>query len=55
MKNQFDQKVVLIVQARMGSARLPGKSMLNLSGQSLIQSKCYYFSMLLDNQLFYYV
>jgi spore coat polysaccharide biosynthesis protein SpsF len=36
MKNQFHKKVVLIVQARMGSTRLPGKSIFDLSGQSLI-------------------
>ena len=30
------QKVVLIIQARMGSKRLPGKSMLDLAGKPLI-------------------
>ena len=30
------KKVVLIIQARMGSSRLPGKSMMNLAGQPLI-------------------
>lgn len=30
------KKVVLIIQARMGSTRLPGKSMLDLSGKPLI-------------------
>ena len=29
-------KVVLIIQARMGSSRLPGKSMLNLAGAPLV-------------------
>ena len=29
-------KVVLIIQARMGSSRLPGKSMLELAGIPLI-------------------
>ena len=30
------QKVVLIIQARMGSKRLPGKSMLDLAGKPLV-------------------
>ena len=30
------QKVVLIIQARMGSKRLPGKSMLDLGGKPLV-------------------
>ena len=30
------RKVVLIVQARMGSSRLPGKSMMDLAGKPLI-------------------
>ena len=30
------KKVVLIIQARMGSKRLPGKSMLNLAGEPLV-------------------
>lgn len=30
------KKVVLIIQARMGSSRLPGKSMLNLAGVPLV-------------------
>ena len=29
-------KVVLIIQARMGSARLPGKSMMDLAGAPLL-------------------
>ena len=29
-------KVVLIIQARMGSKRLPGKSMLDLAGKPLV-------------------
>ena len=31
------KRVVLIIQARMGSIRLPGKSMLNLAGKPLIK------------------
>lgn len=31
-----DQRVVLIIQARMGSARLPGKSMMDLAGAPLV-------------------
>ena len=30
------KKVSLIIQARMGSVRLPGKSMLDLAGEPLI-------------------
>ena len=30
------QKIVLIIQARMGSKRLPGKSLLNLAGETLV-------------------
>jgi len=30
------KKVVLIIQARMGSSRLPGKSMMDLAGKPLI-------------------
>jgi spore coat polysaccharide biosynthesis protein SpsF len=30
------QKVVLIIQARMGSTRLPGKSMMDLAGEPLV-------------------
>ena len=33
----MDNKVVLIIQARMGSKRLPGKSMLDLAGKPLIE------------------
>ena len=33
----IDNKVVLIIQARMGSNRLPGKSMLDLAGKPLIE------------------
>ena len=29
-------KVVLIIQARMGSKRLPGKSILDLAGETLV-------------------
>ena len=29
-------RVVLILQARMGSARLPGKSMMDLAGEPLV-------------------
>lgn len=32
----MDKNVVLIIQARMGSTRLPGKSMMDLAGKSLI-------------------
>ena len=31
-----NKKIVLIIQARMGSSRLPGKSMLDLAGQPLL-------------------
>jgi spore coat polysaccharide biosynthesis protein SpsF len=31
------QRVVLIIQARMGSTRLPGKSMMNLAGAPLVE------------------
>ena len=34
MKNV--KKVILIIQARMGSKRLPGKSMMNLAGEPLV-------------------
>ena len=32
----MERKVVLIIQARMGSKRLPGKSMLDLAGEPLV-------------------
>jgi spore coat polysaccharide biosynthesis protein SpsF len=32
----MDRRVVLIIQARMGSARLPGKSMMDLAGAPLV-------------------
>lgn len=32
----MNQRVVLIIQARMGSTRLPGKSMMNLAGAPLV-------------------
>ncbi|MDA9964329.1 hypothetical protein N9D94_00820 [Gammaproteobacteria bacterium] len=42
MKNQFHKKVVLIVQARMGSTRLPGKSIIfNLEKNAIRFTKVY--------------
>ena len=32
----MNDKVVLIIQARMGSSRLPGKSMMDLAGAPLV-------------------
>ncbi|HEY0244558.1 MAG TPA: acylneuraminate cytidylyltransferase, partial [Mucilaginibacter sp.] len=32
----MEDKIVIIIQARMGSSRLPGKVMLPLSGKSLL-------------------
>ena len=36
MSEQKQKKVVLILQARMGSVRLPGKSLIDLAGKPLI-------------------